>query len=41
MQKAMTIAKEEAFAELYKKLDTAEGSKIIYKLAKTRNRKDK
>ena len=29
------------YAELYKKLDTAEGNKIIYKLAKTRNRRTK
>ena len=36
-KKAVAIAKEEAYAELYKKLDTAEGNKIIYKLAKTRN----
>ena len=36
-KKAVAIAKE-AFAELNKKLDTAEGNKIIYKLAKTRNR---
>ena len=37
--KAVAIAKEEAYAELYKQLDTAEGNKIIYKLAKTRNRR--
>ena len=35
------VAQEEAYAELYKKLDTAEGNKIIYKLAKTRNRSTK
>ena len=39
--KAVVIAKEEAYAELYKKLDTAEGNKIIYKLANTRNRRSK
>ena len=33
--------KEEACAELYKKLDTAEGNKIIYKLAKTKSRRTK
>ena len=37
--KAVAIAKEEAHAELYKQLDTAEGNKVIYKLAKTRNRR--
>ena len=37
----MAIAKEEAYAELYKRLDTVEGNKIIYKLAKTRNRRTK
>ncbi len=39
--KAVAIAKEEAYAELYKQLDTAEGNKIIYKLAKTRYRRTK
>ena len=37
----MAIVKEEIYAELYKKQDTAEGNKIIYKLAKTRNRRTK
>ena len=39
--KAVAIAKEESYAELYKKLYTAEGNKIIYQLAKTRNRRTK
>ena len=38
---AVAIAKEEAYAAVYKKLDTAEGNKIIYKLAKTRYRRTK
>ena len=40
-KKAVVIAKEDARAELYKKPNTAEGNKIIYKLAKTRNRRTK
>ena len=40
-KKAVAVAKEEAYAELYKKLDTAEGNKIIYKLANTRNSRAK
>ena len=40
-KKAVAIVKEEVYAKLYKKLDTAEGNKIIYKLAKTRNRRTK
>ncbi len=40
-KKAVTIAKEEAYAELCKELDTVEGNKITYKLAKTRNRRTK
>ena len=40
-KKAVAIANEEEYAKLYKKLDTAEGNKIIYKLAKTRNRRTK
>ena len=35
------IEKEKVYAELYKKLDTAEGNKIIYKLGKTRFRRTK
>ncbi len=37
----MVIAKGEAYAELYKKLDTVEGNKTIYKVAKTGNRRTK
>ena len=33
------MAKEEAYEELYTKLDTREGAKIIYKLAKSRDRR--
>ena len=40
-KKVVAIAKEEAYAELYKKLDTAEGNKIIYKLTKTGYRRAK
>ena len=40
-KKAVAIAKEDAYAELYKKLDPVEGNKITYKLAKTRNRRTK
>ena len=40
-KKAVAIAKDEAYAELYEKLDSPEGNKIIYKLSKTRNRRTK
>ena len=41
-KKAVVIAKEEAYyAAPYKELDTAEGNKMIHKLAKTRNRRTK
>ena len=33
------MAQEEAYEELYTKLDTREGAKIIYKLAKSRDRR--
>ena len=33
------MTKEEAYEELYSKLDTREGAKIIYKLAKSRDRR--
>ena len=35
------MAKEEAYEELYTKLDTREGSKIIYKLARSRDRRSR
>ena len=35
------MAKEEAYEELYTKLDTREGAKIIYKLAKSRDRRSR
>ena len=38
---AVAIAKEEAYEELYTKLDTREGAKIIYKLAKSRDRRSR
>ena len=40
-KKTVAIAKDEAYAELYEKLDSPEGNKIIYKLSKTRNRRTK
>ena len=40
-KKAVAIAKDEAYAELYEKLDSPEGNKIINKLSKTRNRRTK
>ena len=33
------MAKDEAYEELYTKLDTREGAKIVYKLAKSRDRR--
>ena len=38
-KRAVAMAKEEAYEELYTKLDTREGAKIIYKLAKSRDRR--
>ena len=35
------MVKEEAYEELYTKLDTREGAKIIYKLAKSRDRRSR
>ena len=40
-KRAVAIAKEEAYDELYTKLDTREGAKIIYKLAKSRDRRSR
>ena len=37
MQESCGYCKRRSISELYKKLDTAEGNKIIYKLAKARN----
>ena len=37
----VAMAKEEAYEELYTKLDTREGAKIIYKLAKSRDRRSR
>ena len=37
-KRAVAMTKEEAYEELYTKLDTREGAKIIYKLAKSRDR---
>ena len=39
--RAVAMAKEEAYAELYTKLDTREGAKIIYNLAKSRDRRSR
>ena len=36
---AVAMAQEEAYEELYTKLDTREGAKIIYKLAKSKDRR--
>ena len=36
-KRAVAMAKGEAYEELYTKLDTREGAKIIYKLAKSRD----
>ena len=40
-KKAVVIAKENAYEDLYQKLDSREGTDMIYKLAKTRNRRTK
>ena len=40
-KRAVAMAKEEAYEELYTKLDTREGAKIIYKLAKSRDRRSR
>ena len=40
-KRAVAMAKEEAYKELYTKLDTREGAKIIYKLAKSRDRRSR
>ena len=40
-KRAIAMAKEETYEELYTKLDTREGAKIIYKLAKTRDRRSR
>ena len=40
-KKAVAIAKENAYEDLYQKLDLREGTDMIYKLAKTRNRRTK
>ena len=41
VKRAVAMAKEEAYEELYTKLDTREGAKIIYKLAKSRDRRSR
>ena len=40
-KRVVAMAKEETYEELYTKLDTREGAKIIYKLAKTRDRRSR
>ena len=40
-KKAVAIAKENDYEDLYQKLDSTEGTDMIYKLAKTRNRRTK
>ena len=40
-KKAVAIAKENDYEDLYQKLDSREGTDMIYKLAKTRNRRTK
>ena len=40
-KRAVAMAKEEAYEELYTRLDTREGAKIIYKLAKIRDRRSR
>ena len=40
-KKGEAIAKENAYEDLYQKLDSREGTDMIYKLAKTRNRRTK
>ena len=40
-KKAVAIAKENAYEDLYQKLDSREGTEMIYKLAKTRTRRTK
>ena len=40
-KRAVAMAKEEAYEELYARLDTREGAKIIYKLAKSRDRRSR
>ena len=40
-KKSVAIAKENAYEDLYQKLDSIEGTDMIYKLAKTRNRRTK
>ena len=40
-RKAVRIAKDAAYEDLYAKLDSQEGIKMVYKLAKTRERRSK
>ena len=40
-RKAVRIAKDAAYEDLYTKLDSREGIKMVYKLAKTRDRRTK
>ena len=40
-KRAVAMAKEESYDELYTKLDTREGAKIIYKLANSRDRRSR
>ena len=40
-RKAVRIAKDAAYEDLYTKLDSREGIKMVYKLAKTRDRRSK
>ena len=40
-RKAVRIAKDAAYEYLYTKLDSREGIKMVYKLAKTRDRRTK
>ena len=40
-KRAVAMAKGEAYEKLYTKLDTREGAKLIYKLAKSRDRRSR
>ena len=40
-KRAVSMTKEEAYEELYTKLDTREGATIIYKLVKSRDRRSR
>ena len=40
-RKAVRIAKDAAYEDLYTKMDSREGIKMVYKLSKTRDRRTK